>query len=238
MPTQSRQDGRRAGDLRPTVFVPGCLKHPDGSVRVEVGDTHVLCTACVEKGVPGFLEGRGRGWVTAEYGMLPGSTSTRKERRMDGRTQEIRRLIGRCLRAAVDTRRLGERTIMLDCDVIQADGGTRTASVTGAFVALALAVRKLRAQGQLEADPLLSQVAAVSVGMVRGRPMLDLTYEEDASADVDMNVAMARRSGIVEVQATAEGEPFSRDQLDAMLALADKGCRKLFRLQREALRDD
>jgi ribonuclease PH len=235
MPQRLRADGRRPNELRPIRFALNCLKHPAGSVRVEAGDTHVICTAFVEEGVPDFLEGKGRGWVTAEYGMLPGSTSSRKERGMDGRAYEIRRLIGRCLRTAVDMGRLGERTLMLDCDVLQADGGTRTASVTGAWLALALAVRRLRRDGVIRADPLRRQVAAVSVGVVDGRPMLDLTYQEDSSASVDMNVAMARGAGFVEVQSTAERDPFPAADLDAMLRFAAAGCRRLFRLQREAL---
>jgi len=236
MPRRARTDGRRANELRPTKLVPNCLKHPAGSVRVEAGDTHVLCTASVEQGVPSFLVGKGRGWVTAEYGMLPGSTGTRKARRPDGRIQEIRRMIGRCLRAAVDTAKLGEITIMLDCDVLQADGGTRTASVTGAYVALALAVGRLRAQGVLAENPLGKQIAAVSVGMVEGRPLLDLSYEEDSAAEVDMNVAMTSGGGLVEVQSTAERKPFTGEQLDAMLRLAATGCRKLFKLQGQAIR--
>ena len=235
MPAPVRKDRRRVDELRPFVLVPHCTKFPAGSVRVEAGDTHVLCTASVTEDVPHFLGGRHSGWVTAEYGMLPGSTSTRKRRGEDARMQEIRRLIGRCLRAAVDLKRLGERTIVLDCDVLQADGGTRTASVTGAYVALALALRRLRADGLLKTDPLRTQLAAVSVGIVRGRPMLDLTYEEDAAAQVDMNVAMTRGGGLVEIQATAEKRSFDRTQFDAMLRLAGRGCRKLFKFQQDAL---
>jgi len=235
MAAGKRLDGRRPDELRPMTFVPRCLKFPAGSVRVEAGGTVVLCAASVQESVPPFLTGSGKGWVTAEYAMLPGSTPTRKDRRTDGRTEEIRRLIGRCLRQAVDTNKLGERTIMLDCDVLQADGGTRTASVTGAWVALALAVQKLRRDGLLKANPLRAQVAAVSVGVVDGRAMLDLCYQEDSAAEVDMNVAMTSRGGLVEAQATAEREPFDRRRLEAMLDLAAKGCRRLFRLQRQAL---
>ncbi len=235
MAAGKRVDGRRLEELRPITLVPHCLKFPAGSVRVEAGGTVVLCAASVQEIVPPFLVGSGKGWVTAEYAMLPGSTPTRKDRRTDGRAEEIRRLIGRCLRQAVDTSKLGERTIMLDCDVLQADGGTRTASVTGAWVALALAIQKLRREGLLKANPLRAQVAAVSVGVVDGRAMLDLCYHEDAAAEVDMNVAMTSGGGLVEAQATAEREPFDRRRLDAMLDLAAKGCRRLFRLQRQAL---
>jgi ribonuclease PH len=237
LPAFRRNDGRRADQLRPTAIVPNILIHPAGSVRMESGDTHVICTACIEEDVPDFLIGRGRGWVTAEYGMLPGSTHSRKDRRPDGRMQEIRRLIGRCLRGVVDTRKLGERTIRIDCDVIQADGGTRTASVTGAYVALALAVQRLRHAGQIKKNPIQSQVAAVSVGVVRGQVLLDLDYSEDGGADVDMNVAMTSGDGLVEVQATAEKVSFDRDHLNAMLDLAARGCRRLFKLQRQALRE-
>ena len=231
----SRSDGRRPEDIRAARIVPNVLKSPAGSVRVEMGDTHVLCTVCVEETVPDFLVGKGSGWVTAEYGMLPGSTNRRKERRVDGRMQEIRRLIGRCLRAAVSRPKLGERTLLVDCDVLQADGGTRTASVTGAWVALALTVRRLKAEGLLDADPMRAQVAAVSVGLVKGEPLLDLSYEEDAGAEVDMNVAMTREGRFVEAQATAEGKTFDADQLSAMLALAASGCQRLFEIQDQAL---
>ena len=231
MCASKRKGGRLADELRPTSVVPNPLKYPAGSARIEMGDTHVLCSACVQEGTPPFLAGKGRGWVTAEYGMLPGSTGVRKDRRMDGRMQEIRRLIGRCLRMAVDRRKLGERTLVLDCDVLQADGGTRTASVTGAWVALALAVGRLRADGVLAEDPLKAQIAAVSVGMVKGEPLLDLSYGEDSAADV----AMSDSGGFVEVQATGEGGTFGADEMNAMLDLAARGCRELFEIQRRAV---
>ena len=231
-----RPDGRRANELRPTTLIPNCMKHPAASVRVEAGDTIVLCSASLHDEVPDFLAGKGSGWVTADYGMLPGSTNFRKERRVDARMQEIRRLIGRCARAMIALDKLGERTVTLDCDVIQADGGTRTASVTGACAALAIAVNRLRARGEIERDPLLSPVAAVSVGMVGDRPLLDLCYEEDAAAEIDMNVAMARGGGLVEVQATAEGTPCAREDFDRLIELAATGCRKLLKLQRAAVR--
>ena len=235
MTVAPRSDGRRPDEIRATRIVPNALKSPAGSVIVEMGDTRVLCTVCVEESVPDFLVGKGSGWVTAEYGMLPGSTNTRKERRVDGRMQEIRRLIGRCLRAAVSRSKLGERTLLVDCDVLQADGGTRTASVTGAWTALALAVRRLKADGLITSDPLKAQVAAVSVGIVDGRTLLDLCYREDAGADVDMNVAMTREGRFVEAQATAEGETFDAAQLNAMLELAATGCQSLFDVQDQAL---
>jgi len=237
----SRPDGRRANELRVVSIETDALKFPLGSVLIEAGDTRVLCAASVEDSVPDFLEGQGRGWVTAEYAMLPASTPTRKRRasstgRVDGRAQEIRRLIGRSLRAVVDLDRLGERTLWVDCDVLQADGGTRTLAVTGAWVALALALRRLRAGTGLRRNPLRNQVAAVSVGVVNGRCVLDLPYREDVAADVDMNVVMTRSGEFVEVQGTAERTPFGQDKLRQMLRLARSGCRRLMRIQRAALK--
>ncbi len=237
----ARADGRRADELRPATILRGYTRHAPGSVLVTAGDTRILCTAMVEAEVPPFLTGTGTGWVTAEYDMLPSSTQTRRRRdsrrgQIDGRTQEIQRLIGRALRAVVRRERLGERTIYIDCDVIQADGGTRTLAITGAFVALADAVRKLREQGEIRQQPIVAPVAAVSVGVVGGRAMLDLCYEEDVSAEVDMNVVMDGRGQIIEIQGTAERRPFQRCELDRMIALATRGIRRLIRLQRQALR--
>ena len=237
----SRCDGRKINELRPVSMKPGVLKFAAGSVLAKAGDTHLLCAATVEDGVPEFLRGTGKGWITAEYDMLPASTPTRKRRaatmgRLDGRTQEIRRLIGRALRAAVDLESLGERTIWIDCDVLQADGSTRTLAVTGAWVALALAVQRLRAKKILVTDPIRAQIAAVSVGVVNGRCLLDLSYAEDSAAEVDMNVVLTRDGRFVELQGTAETEPFDSDQLNRMLTLARSGCRRLMRVQREALK--
>ena len=236
-----RPDGRRANQLRPISIETGVLKFPMGSALIKAGDTHVLCTASVEEGVPDFLVGKGRGWVTAEYEMMPASTPQRKRRassqgRPDGRSQEIRRLIGRSLRTAVDMKRLGERTICLDCDVMQADGGTRTLSVTGAWVALALAIKKLREKNIIRLNPLRTQVAAVSVGVVEGRCLLDLCYVEDAAAEVDMNVVRTREGAFIEIQGTAETAPFGDDQLTDLLRLAKTGCGRLLRAQRAALK--
>jgi ribonuclease PH len=215
--------------------------HAEGSVLIEFGNTKVLCTASVEETVPGFLKGKGQGWITAEYGMLPRSTHTRTAReaakgKQSGRTQEIQRLIGRSLRAITDLKALGERQVTLDCDVLQADGGTRTAAITGACVALHDAVNKLVAAGKLAGNPLKDFVAAVSVGIVDGAAVLDLDYAEDSSCDTDMNVVMTGSGGIVEVQGTAEGEPFSRTELDALLALAQAGIADLVNLQKAALK--
>jgi len=209
-------------------------------VLIECGDTRVLCTASVEETLPAFLRGKGQGWVTAEYGMLPRSTNTRTQReaargKQSGRTQEIQRLIGRALRSIVDLRRLGERQILIDCDVIQADGGTRTASITGAFVALQDAVNKLIGSGAIATSPVIDFVAAVSVGIYRGVPVLDLDYAEDSNCGTDMNVVMTGGGGLVEVQGTAEGEPFTRSQLDEMLELAGRGIRSLIEAQKRAL---
>ncbi len=235
-----RSAGRRADALRPVTLERGYTRHAEGSVLVSFGDTKVLCTASVEEKVPPFKRGSGQGWLTAEYGMLPRATHTRSDReaakgKQSGRTQEIQRLIGRSLRSVFDLTALGERTISLDCDVLQADGGTRTAAITGAFVAAHDAVTLLIAQGKLKANPMRDFVAAVSVGVVQGVPLLDLEYTEDSSCDTDMNVVMTGSGGFVEVQGTAEGAPFSRAEMDALLALADKGIRELNALQRQAL---
>ena len=235
-----REFDRRADQLRPVRFTRRFTKHAEGSVLVEMGHTRVLCTASVEEKVPPFLKGKARGWVTAEYGMLPRATNTRGAReaaqgKQSGRTQEIQRLIGRSLRAVTDTALLGERQITLDCDVLQADGGTRCASITGAMVALADAVASLRAQGLVAADPLRDFVAAVSVGIVDGEPVLDLDYSEDSSCGTDMNVVMTGGGRFVEVQGTAEGEPFTREQMQRLLDLAGRGVAELVALQRQAL---
>ncbi|MDR2215321.1 MAG: ribonuclease PH [Nevskiaceae bacterium] len=234
-----RQDGRSPEQMRPVRFTRGFTRWAEGSVLVEFGLTRVLCTASIEEGVPSFLRGRGQGWVTAEYGMLPRATHTRGAReaargKQSGRTQEIQRLIGRSLRAALDLKALGERTVTLDCDVLQADGGTRTASVSGAYVALADACAKLAATKGI-ASPLYGQVAAVSVGIVDGRAVLDLDYAEDSTAETDMNVVMNSGGGFIEVQGTAEGHAMRRDELDQLLLLATQGAQQLFALQRAAL---
>jgi len=238
--TSTRPSGRSANALREVRITRGFTRHAEGSVLVEFGDTRVLCTASVEESVPPFLRGKGEGWVTAEYGMLPRSTHTRSAReaakgKQSGRTQEIQRLIGRSLRAVVDLKALGERQITLDCDVLQADGGTRTAAITGACVALHEALDKLVAAGKLPANPMRERVAAVSVGIVGGEPVLDLDYAEDSNCDTDMNVVMTASGGIVEVQGTAEGAPFSRAELDALLALAERGIGELVEAQGRAL---
>ena len=235
-----RPSGRAANELRRIHIQRGFTRHAEGSVLIECGDTRVLCTASVEESVPPFLRGKGRGWVTAEYGMLPRSTNTRTQReaargKQSGRTQEIQRLIGRALRAVVDMGRLGERQILIDCDVIQADGGTRTASITGAFVALHDAVGCLTRSGIIATSPILDFVAAVSVGIYRGAPVLDLDYAEDADCDTDMNVVMTGSGGFVEIQGTAEGQPFVRPQLDALLDFAGQGIRSLIEAQKSAL---
>jgi ribonuclease PH len=235
-----RPDGRAADGLRAIRFTRRYTEHPEGSVLVEFGQTRVLCTASIEEGVPGFLRGKGQGWITAEYGMLPRATHTRSAReaargKQTGRTQEIQRLIGRSLRAVVDLAALGERTVTLDCDVLQADGGTRTASITGAYVALADACETLRARRVLSASPLHGQVAAVSVGIVRGVPVLDLNYSEDSEAETDMNVVMNNAGGFIEVQGTAEGHAFRRHELDALLNLAASGIGELCALQSQVL---
>ena len=231
-----RHDNRAPDSLRPVTITRGYTKHAEGSVLIEFGDTKVLCTASVLDKVPPHKKGSGEGWLTAEYGMLPRSTHTRSDReaargKQSGRTQEIQRLIGRALRSVVDLSQLGERTIQIDCDVIQADGGTRTASITGAYVALADAVAWLLAQGKITHSPIIDSVAAISVGVVGGVPMLDLDYNEDSNCDTDMNVVMTGKGGFVEIQGTAEGVPFSTEELNALLALAQKGIAELSRLQ-------
>ncbi len=237
----SRPSGRQPHQARQVSITRDFTMHAEGSVLIEFGHTKVLCTASVEETVPGFLKGKGQGWITAEYGMLPRSTHTRTAReaakgKQSGRTQEIQRLIGRSLRAITDLKALGERQVTLDCDVLQADGGTRTAAITGACVALHDAVNKLIAAGKLAGNPLKDFVAAVSVGMVDGAAVLDLDYDEDSSCDTDMNVVMTGSGGIVEVQGTAEGEPFSRAELDALLALAQSGIADLVTKQKAALK--
>ena len=235
-----RPDGRAPDDLRPTSIEIAPIPYAEGSALISAGDTRVLCAASVEERVPSFRKGSGRGWVTAEYAMLPRATLTRSERdgrkgRVDGRAQEIQRLIGRSLRAAVDFSLLGERSIFIDCDVLVADGGTRTASITGGWVALALAVAKLRAAGLVTADPLRWQVAAVSTGIVAGEPRLDLNYLEDSAADTDMNCVGCGDGRFIEIQGSAELEPFSPDEMDSMLALARTGMERLFAIQAEAV---
>ncbi|MBK9235462.1 MAG: ribonuclease PH [Rhodoferax sp.] len=237
----SRSGGRAANQLRPVRITRGYTVHAEGSVLIEFGATRVLCTASVEEKVPPHKRGSGQGWVTAEYGMLPRATHSRGDReaargKQTGRTQEIQRLIGRSLRAVFDLAQLGERTITLDCDVLQADGGTRTAAITGAFVAAQDAVDKLLADGKLVASPIKGHVAAISVGMVRGTPMLDLDYVEDSACDTDMNVVMTGAGDFIEVQGTAEGAAFSRKEMDVLLGLAEKGVAELVRLQHQALR--
>lgn len=240
MTSPSRHDGRAATELRPLKITRGFTRHAEGSVLVEAGGTRVLCTASVEESVPGFLRGKGSGWVTAEYGMLPRSTHTRTAReaakgKQSGRTQEIQRLIGRSLRAVTDLAALGERQVTLDCDVLQADGGTRCASITGACVALYDALDRLVAASRLARHPMRELVAAVSVGIVDGRPVLDLDYAEDSACDTDMNVVMTATGGIIEVQGTAEGAPFSRDELDTLLGLATAGIARIVKAQEAAL---
>jgi len=235
-----RPSGRAVNDLRPIIITRNFTKHAEGSVLIEFGDTKVICTASVDKGVPAFLRGRGEGWLTAEYGMLPRSTNSRMGReaargKQGGRTVEIQRLIGRSLRAAIDLKKLGENTIVIDCDVIQADGGTRTAAITGGFVALIDAVRTLQKKGLIKKDPIKHFIAAVSVGVYQGSPVLDLDYAEDSKAETDMNVIMTENDGYVEVQGTAEDGPYSRAEMDAMLALAEKGIAELIELQRSVL---
>ncbi|WP_118986030.1 ribonuclease PH [Photorhabdus sp. CRCIA-P01] len=238
-----RPTGRAAEQVRPITITRHYTKHAEGSVLVEFGDTKVLCNASVEEGVPRFLKGQGQGWVTAEYGMLPRSTHTRNAReaakgKQGGRTMEIQRLIARSLRAAVDLKKLGEYTITLDCDVIQADGGTRTASITGACVALVDALNKMVEAGKLKESPLKSMVAAVSVGIVDGEGRCDLEYVEDSAAETDMNVVMMEDGRMIEVQGTAEGEPFSHDELLSLLALAKGGLEDIFDAQRNALKQN
>jgi ribonuclease PH len=236
----TRSDGRRPDELRAVTIEPGFLKYAEGSALITVGNTRVLCAATLEDRVPQWMKGRGVGWVTAEYSMLPRATAERTQReaakgRLGGRTHEIQRIIGRALRAVTDTSKLGERTIWLDCDVLQADGGTRTAAVTGAYVALALALRAIFDPADSAHWPLGGQVAATSVGIVHGAPILDLAYDEDSQAHVDMNVFMTDAGRFVELQGTAEATPFDRRDLDTLLTLAERGIRRLFELQRAAL---
>ena len=233
----TRLNDRSPDELRPTTLTPGFTIHAEGSVLIEVGFTRVICTASIEDKVPQFLRNTGKGWVTAEYGMLPRATSTRSNReaasgKVGGRTMEIQRLIGRSMRSVIKLEELGERTIWLDCDVIQADGGTRCASITGAFVALVLALGKLKDAGQLQSIPIADYVAATSVGIVAGMPLLDLAYEEDSKADVDMNIVKTSDGRFIEIQGTAEAEPFGTDALTGLLALADKGIMDLIDKQR------
>jgi ribonuclease PH len=232
-----RKDGRAPDEIRPVKITRNFIKYPEGSVLIEVGDTRVICTATVEDRVPPFLKDTGQGWITAEYSMLPRSTAerTRREEQSRGRSYEIQRLIGRSLRAVVDLSSLGEMTIVIDCDVIQADGGTRTASITGSFVALVDAIEWMMDQSLLKISPIRDFVAAISVGIVEGIPMLDLSYEEDFSADVDMNVVMTGGGRFVEIQGTAERMPFGEDEMREMLGLARKGIEELVRIQREVI---
>jgi ribonuclease PH len=240
MTSYARSGARAADQLRPVRITRGYTIHAEGSVLIEFGNTRVLCTASVEEKVPPHKRGSGEGWVTAEYGMLPRSTHTRSDReaargKQSGRTQEIQRLIGRSMRTIFDLKKLGERTIQLDCDVLQADGGTRTAAITGAFVAAQDAVNFLLASGKLKESPIIASVAAISVGIVQGTPLLDLEYTEDSACDTDMNVVMTGAGHFVEVQGTAEGAAFSRAEMDTLLALADKGISELIVLQQQAL---
>jgi ribonuclease PH len=238
----NRIDGRSPSQLRPTTITPGFLAHAEGSVLIEVGRTKVICTASVEDRVPPFLRNTGKGWVTAEYGMLPRATSTRTQReastgKVGGRTQEIQRLIGRSLRSVAKLNELGERTIWVDCDVIQADGGTRTASITGGFVAMALAMKKMKDLALIKDIPLTDYVAATSVGIVDGTALLDLAYEEDSKAEVDMNFVKTGDGRFIELQGTAEGQPFDRRALDALMELADNGIKELIAMQRAVVGD-
>lgn len=235
-----RPSGRAPDELRSVQFITDYTKHAAGSVLAEFGDTRVLCTASVENRVPPWLRGGGKGWVTGEYGMLPGSTNTRSAReaargKQSGRTQEIQRLIGRSLRAATDLKALGERTVTLDCDVLQADGGTRTAAISGSYVALLIAINRMCARGELKSNPVHGQIAAISVGIYRGTPVLDLDYDEDSQAETDMNVIMNDAGRFVEVQGTAEGHAFDRDEFDALLELAGKGINEILLVQAAAI---
>ena len=235
-----RHDGRNPEELRPITISRGYIEHAEGSVLIECGKTKVICTATVEEKVPPFLKGKGEGWITAEYGMLPRATGTRNMREVNrgkpgGRTMEIQRLIGRALRSVIDLKALGERTVWIDCDVIQADGGTRTTSITGAFVALVDAMERLRKSGSVQKLPITDYLAATSVGIIGGIPMLDLAYVEDSKAEVDLNLVMTGQGGVVEVQGTGESGPFSRQQLDDLLALAESGVQRLVTIQRATL---
>ena len=233
-----RIDGRRPDQLRPVSIERGFMKHAEGSALIKMGDTHVICTASVENRVPHFLVGKNTGWITAEYAMLPRSTHTRSERETrgtKGRTQEIQRLIGRALRAVIDLKKLGSRTLWIDCDVLQADGGTRTASISGAYVAVVDAIDKLKNEASITQNPLGDSVAAVSVGIIGNTPMLDLCYAEDATAEVDMNIVLTGQGNFVEVQGTAEGNPFTFDQMQHLIALGQKGISEITQLQRDVL---
>lgn len=235
-----RDDKRTLNELRNIKITTNYIKYPEGSVLIECGDTKVICNATVNDSVPSFLRGKGKGWITAEYSMLPRATGTRNTResakgKLGGRTMEIQRLIGRSLRAGIDLDKLGEKTVIIDCDVIQADGGTRTASITGGYIALALAINNLMKKGKLKENPLRGNVAAISVGIVRGESMLDLKYSEDSVADVDMNVIMNLKNEFVEVQGTGEGSTFDREELNKMLDLAEKGIKELINLQNQAI---
>ncbi|WP_026478877.1 ribonuclease PH [Alkaliphilus transvaalensis] len=236
----NRIDGRKFDEIRPVKITRNYIKHTGGSVLIEMGDTKVICTATIEDRVPHFLKNSGKGWITAEYGMLPGSTQVRKVRessrgKVEGRTQEIQRLIGRALRSVVDLSAVGERTIWIDCDVIQADGGTRTASITGSFVALVDALNSLKEKGVIEKLPIKNMVSAISVGIVEGQPMLDLCYQEDSTAKVDMNIVMTDNNQFVEVQGTGEESPYTREDLMEMLRLGELGNQHLIQLQKQAL---
>ncbi len=233
-----RMDGRRPDQLRPVSIERGFMKHAEGSALIKMGDTHVICTASVENRVPHFLVGKNSGWITSEYAMLPRSTHTRSERETRGtrgRTQEIQRLIGRALRAVIDLKKLGARTLWIDCDVLQADGGTRTASISGAYVAVVDAINKLKNKGSITENPLGDSVGAVSVGIIGNTPMLDLCYAEDATAEVDMNIVMTGQGNFVEVQGTAEGNPFTFDQMQHLITLAQKGISEIAQLQQDVL---
>lgn len=235
-----RIDGRKKNELRPMVVTRNYIKHAQGSVLIEVGDTKVICTAMIEEKVPPFLKGHKQGWVTAEYEMLPGSTNTRKSRdrnrgKIDGRTMEIQRLIGRSLRSVIDLSKLGERTLWIDCDVIQADGGTRTAAITGSFVALHDALSNMVNKGMVKEMPITNFVAATSVGIHQGEPLVDLCYEEDSNAEVDMNMVMTEKGEIIEIQGTGEERPFSKQELEKMLALGEESIKKIIDFQKETL---
>ncbi|WP_366944530.1 ribonuclease PH [Hyphomonas sp.] len=238
--TLLRPSGRAFDQLRPISLETGVTRYAEGSCLAKFGHTHVLCTASWEKGVPGWMKGKGAGWVTGEYGMLPRATHTRGRReaaqgKQSGRTQEIQRLIGRSMRSVIDLTALGENTITIDCDVVQADGGTRTASITGGFVALALACKYLQTEGVIKTSPVLKQAAAISVGLFQNHPVLDVDYPEDSGGEADMNVVMSSDGGFIEVQGTGESRPMTRPELDAMMVLAEKGCDELFAAQRLAI---
>jgi ribonuclease PH len=240
MPSLLRPSGRAFDELRAISLETGVTRYAEGSCLAKFGHTHVLCTASWEKGVPGWMKGKGAGWVTGEYGMLPRATHTRGRReaaqgKQSGRTQEIQRLIGRSMRSVIDLAALGENTITIDCDVVQADGGTRTASITGGFVALALACKYLQTEGVIKTSPVLKQAAAISVGLFQNHPVLDVDYPEDSGGEADMNVVMSSDGGFIEVQGTGESRPMTRPELDAMMVLAEKGCNELFAAQRAAI---